>query len=315
MKLSEAYSVLGLNPDASEDEVKKKFRVLAAKAHPDVCKDADADAKFKRINEAYQTIQKGEDEQEMPQGFPFDFSNPFGFGGINLQDFFGGRQQNPQAAYMPDVAIHLNISFKEAVFGCKKNVEVERLGACKTCSGSGSKPVGDKCPHCKGVGRTRQFRGSMMFEQTCIHCFGAGGKRERCPDCQGSGSVKAKTKLSVQIPGGVRSGQKLGLDGAGHHLGSGTYGRATVSVSVDPDPRFEMGGNDVFSTLNISLKDAVNGCKINVPTLEGEREVSVAEYSKHGDRIIIPNMGVQKRGSQVVILNIQYPDNIKELVH
>lgn len=318
MKKDKAYSILGLSSSASEDEVKKRYRDLSKKYHPDVYKEADADVKFKEINEAYTRIKNNDFEQEMPQGFG-DFSGFGGFAGINLEDLvnFGFRDSSvPRNRNIAPIEIPIIISFKESVFGCKKDISFSRKIKCNSCNGNGSKNLNNGCKTCNGMGRTFNKRGNMLITSTCNSCYGKVNK-ESCKTCSSSGCLESNTSLSINIPPGIENNNTLRLVGMGNFIVSNNFGDkysdVYAHVQVVQDPNFKLEDGDVISSISLSLLEALEGTKKNIITLDGDKEVEIKPLSKNKDELVIPNLGVAREGNQRVILNIEYPSDIKKL--
>lgn len=305
MKLSEAYSILELQEDATPEQAKKQYRNLSKKYHPDVNKDPDAENKFKLINEAYQCVQNGKGSDPEPMHNPFsDFG--FGFGNFNHR-----RQE------VEPIEIHTTISFKESVLGCKRDIKFSRKIKCKDCNGKGRININNGCDKCGGSGQIAGRQGMMMFLRTCDKCGGR-VQVKSCDKCS-SGTVDAESSVQVSIPGGVMDNNVLRLNGMGHYVGSimgigEQYTDAFLVISVTPELNLTLEDNDVVSHLNISLLEALSGCNRLVKTVLGEQEIQVKPQSKHKDEVIIPNVGVNKQGNQRVILNVEYPKNISKLI-
>ena len=309
MKIKEAYTTLGLPETASEDEVKKAFRKLAATYHPDVCKDSDAEARFKKINEAHQVITSGKSsdpEDRIPARSPF---NPF-------DDFFRANQSSFHPA--DNISLTTTISFKESVLGTKKDIKFSRKTKCASCNGQGKTLLNNGCSKCGGRGSIVEKRGNMIFTHSCDKCQGR-SQTLPCKPCSGQGVLDSEVSVSVSIPGGIQNDNILRLHGMGHYVGSSFMFQEQctdvhLQVSVIPEPELTLEGMDVVFTLNISLLEALQGSEKQVKTIDGKQNVKIMPLSKNRDEISLPKMGVNKVGSQRVILNVQYPDQIDPLI-
>ncbi|MEW6102092.1 MAG: molecular chaperone DnaJ [Candidatus Omnitrophota bacterium] len=300
------YEVLGVKKSASLDEIKKAYRELAMRHHPDRVpheQKKEAEEKFKEISEAYAVLSDANKRalydqyghSGIDQRYAYedifkgaDFSSvfeglgDFGFGGGLFEeifsdlgfDIFGTRRSRGQAARRRgrDLQISEEITLEEAASGTEKTITVPRYETCPACSGSGAKPGSKKitCPQCKGSGRTVISNGFFQMAQTCSRCRGEGAMiQSPCPDCHGEGRAKVTRKINVKIPHGVDSGSSLRLRGEGE---AGTAGRGDlyVIIEVKPHPVFERHENDILTEINISLSKAILGSEIEVPALDGK---------------------------------------------
>lgn len=309
MNLSEAYSILELSPNATPDEVKKKYRELTKKYHPDVNKEPGAEDRFKKINEAHQVVQKGEDPQPQYHGG----------GGINIQDFFARRKRK---AAPEIIQLHAHISFKDSIFGCKRDFTYDRINKCDECEGQGVFQIHNGCNECGGRGVIIRQQGQMIIQQTCGKCRGKSAVEE-CKTCSGSGGVKGTRTITVTVPGGVSNGTVLRLESMGNffEVQNSIFGAgelctdAFVHLHIKPSEFIcSIKQNDLHVPLNISLLDALRGCKKTVPTLEGNKEIEIPSKSKNGQQVIIPNLGVSRTGNQIVDINVDYPQDIDSLI-
>ena len=312
MNLKEAYSILELDSKASPEEAKKKYRELTKKYHPDVNKEADAEGKFKKINEAYQVVStgKGTDREEIryhnrqPQN-PFNPFDPFGR---------QGRQPNIVAFH---IELHTTISFKESVLGCRKDLKFIRQGKCPVCDGQGSSVLDNGCTKCKGKGTVTMQRGNMIFTSTCDQCHGR-VKMEECKSCSAGGVVDTEVSVSVNIPGGVIDGNVLRLGGMGNFAGSmmgmDQYTDAHLHINVTPETGLSLDGADVVSSVEISLLEALRGCSKSVKTVLGNKDIDIKPMSRNKEEVIISRMGVNRIGNQRVILDVKYPKDISKLI-
>lgn len=303
MNLKEAYTTLEIPEGSSEAEAKKKFRELSKKLHPDN-KDTGDEAKFKKINEAYQRIQAGEDDprESYTQGTPWS----------NI------RPQRQQVVELTNVDVGVTISFKEAVLGTKKEIKYPRQAKCRNCGGNGEIKLNNGCQKCGGKGQVIHRQGNMVAIATCPDCFGKTNVTE-CNVCKGNGLVDTDVSVHVSIPAGVLDSTTLRLQGMGNYAGSvmgimDQYTDAFCHVTVIPEDGLRIDGQSVVSDLTISLLDAIKGCERSVKTIHGRKTAKIKPHSRNKDEVIIPHCGVAGQGSQRVILDVQYPKNTDKLV-
>ena len=305
MNLNEAYSILEIPSTATAEEAKKKYREFTKKYHPDINKEPDAEAKFKKINEAYQVISSGKStdrEDVMRRQTSRDPFNPF------------GRQVMYEAE---NINISTTISFKDSVLGCKKELKFNRKTKCQNCNGQGEIQLNNGCTKCGGRGQIVGRQGPMVTIQTCDKCFGR-TQVDACKVCSSSGVLDAEASISVTVPGGIQDGNILRLGGIGHFVGSfGPMEQHTdvhLHVSVTPQNSLRIEGMHVVSELEISLLDALKGCQKTVPTILGDKEITIKPRSRHKEEVVIPNVGVNRIGSQRVVLDVKYPADINQLI-
>jgi len=329
------YEILGVNRNASEDEIKKSFRRLAKQYHPDANpNDPNAAEKFKEIGEAYQVLSDPEKRQlydryghNPPQGFG-DFTGFGGFADI-FEEFFGFGGARAAARRGPQAGAHLKygltISLEEAVLGVEKNIEVPRLETCPECHGSGAQPgtTPIRCPQCGGTGEVRRATqsifGSFVNVTTCPRCEGEGEiVSSPCSTCQGQKRVQVTRKLSVTVPPGIDDGMQIRLAGEGEHgLRGGPPGNLYVVVNIKKHPLFEREGNDLLLNLPINIAQAALGDKIEVPTLNGAVEFTIPPGTQHGQTFHIKGAGVpylrrNGRGDLIVTAQIIVPKKLNE---
>lgn len=329
------YEILGVNRNASDDEIKKSFRRLAKQYHPDANpNDPNAAEKFKEIGEAYQVLSDPEKRQlydryghNPPQGFG-DFTGFGGFADI-FEEFFGMGGARAAARRGPQAGAHLKygltISLEEAVFGVEKDIEVPRLEMCSTCQGSGARPgtTPVRCPQCNGTGEVRRATqsifGSFVNVTICPRCDGEGEiVSTPCPTCQGQKRVQVTRKLRVNVPAGIDDGMQIRLAGEGEHgLRGGPPGNLYVVVNVKKHPLFERDGNDLLFNLPINIAQAALGDKIEVPTLNGSVEFALPPGTQHGQTFRIKDAGVpylrrNGRGDLIVTAQIVVPKKLNE---
>lgn len=303
MNLKEAYSTLNLDSNATEEEVKKRYKELTRKYHPDVNKEPDADAKFKKINEAYARIKEGDEPEQESLFSGFEGFNPFGT----------RNRIVPQ-----HISLQTSISFQESVLGVKKNIVFDRKSKCNDCDGQGKVKLHNGCEKCKGRGQVTTSRGQMIFVQTCDKCAGK-IKVEGCKTCSGEGSLDSHCNINVSIPGGVSDGNILRLAGMGNYIGNfmGLEQSSDVHlhIEVQNNTQLFLEGADVVSTLKISLLEALQGCTKIVPTVLEDKKIEINAKSKNKDVVLIPKHGVNKKGNQKVILEVEYPDDIESIIN
>ena len=341
------YEVLGVAKGCSDDELKKAYRKLAKKYHPDLNPgDKDAEAKFKEVNEAYEVLSDKEKRQRYDQfghaGVDPNFgagggAGAGGFGGFGdfsdiFGDIFGGgfgfggstRTRDPNAPTRGnDVGASLGISFMEAVKGCKREISYQRLENCDRCGGTGAKEgtSPETCPDCHGTGQVRVSKrspfGMIQTVQTCSRCGGRGRiVRESCQKCGGRGRVRIGRKLEVNIPAGIDDGQTFVVRGQGDQgQNGGPAGDLHVTVSVRPDPLFERDGFDIWCDIPITYTQAVLGDEIVVPTVDGKVKYNVPEGTQSGTVFRLRDKGVtavngRGRGDQYVRVNIEVPKSL-----
>jgi molecular chaperone DnaJ len=311
MNKSEAYKILELSEDASDEDAKKAFRKLAAQLHPDRNKEPDAEEKFKLVNKAYQYIQSGDAKNE--DMYPsHNYHNPF-------------QSVMPQRRNTILDQIHLNtvILFKDSVLGSKVDIKYDRKIKCDNCEGRGFFMIHNGCTFCKGTGQITQTQGNMQFTRTCEHCHGS-RKTEKCTKCSNTGLLDSQSSVQVSVPGGILNGNTLRLQGMGHFMGANNfmgfiqgdqYSDVFLTVNVVQDPDLKIVDNDVVYNLNISLLEALTGANKNVRTILDNKDIVINPKSKNKDEVIINSLGVNRKGNQRVIINIDYPENIDELVN
>lgn len=321
MKLQDAYRILELPSTATPEEAKKKYRELAKKHHPDQNPgDADAEAKFKRINEAYQIVQSGADTE--PSTNVHDWSNPFGgFSRDPFRDIFQKNGtpfgSNKRQYFTDHIQVNITLSFKEAVQGCKKEIKYSRQTKCPYCQGSGNKPTNNGCKTCAGRGQVTTRSQGSIFIQTCPDCFGR-SQTSPCADCNSAGVVNTEASVHVSVPAAVADGNILRLHAMGNFSGSlmglqDQYTDVFVHIKVTPEFGLRLEGKDVVSDLHISLLEALQGCSKELKSLDSNEKVSIPNMIKNKDEVIL-SVGDHNRIKHRVIVNIDYPNNVDELI-
>ncbi|MCM0648832.1 molecular chaperone DnaJ [Clostridium swellfunianum] len=341
MAKKDYYEVLGLQKGASDDDIKKAFRKLAIKYHPDKNQgDKEAEEKFKEINEAYQVLSDPEKKVNYDQygtadfngggfgGGGFDFNDMGGFGDI-FESFFGGgfssgrRRNGPERG--ADIEYNLSLTFEEAVFGVEKEISVTKQERCETCSGSGAKPGTHPktCDKCGGSGQVRVQRntplGSFVSVNTCDKCGGKGKLvSDPCPTCRGTGKERKNRKIKINVPAGVDTGNVIPLRGHGEHgANGGPPGDLYVNIKVAAHPQFKRKGFDIYIDRHISFAKATLGCELKVPTVDGEVKYDVPAGTQPGTVFRLKGKGVPRvnssgRGDQYVNIIVDVPKSLNE---
>jgi len=333
------YEVLGVPRNASDEDIKRVFRKLAKLYHPDCNREPGAEDKFKEINEAYQVLSDPEKRSrydrygrvDVAEGFP-----DFGFGGLGdiFESFFGGfgtpfgrtAQRVPQRG--ESLQSHLTLSFNEAVFGCSKEVEIQRIEFCPLCHGIGSEPGTNPqtCPDCRGTGQVKRVQQSIFGRfthiTTCSRCGGSGTVISNpCSQCKGKGRIKVKRKVVVRIPAGVDDGQRLRLDGEGSAgLYGGPPGDLYVTFSIKPHNLFHRDGSDILYELPINFAQAALGDEIRVPSLDGKVDLKIPTGTQNGKTFRFKGKGIpyidgKGRGDLLVKVAIITPQHLDKNQH
>jgi len=341
------YEVLGLSKGASDDEIKKAFRKKAKENHPDLHPgDKEAEARFKEVNEAYEVLSDSEKKARYDQyGFagvdPNYGAGGFegGFGDMDLGDIFGSifgggfggfggfggsaRRNGPRKG--ENVRVGVTVTFREAAFGVEKEITVSRIETCDTCSGSGCEPgtTAETCPNCKGSGTVRTAQrtpfGMMQSTQECPNCHGTGKIiHQPCQHCRGNGVVRRQKKVAVNIPAGIDDDQTISLRGQGHvGANGGPNGDLLITVTVIPDPFFTREDNAVLCSMDITVAQAILGCELEVPTLDGKVKYNVPEGTQSGTVFRLRGKGIpylrgMGRGDQYVTVNVVIPKGLNK---
>jgi molecular chaperone DnaJ len=331
------YEVLSVARAADEGEIKRAFRRLARELHPDVSEAPDAQERFREVVEAYEVLSKRETRELYDRfghaglrggGFT---PTQFDFGSLNdlFAAFFGddlfgvgGRVPRSRGA---DLAVRVEIELAEAATGTKREVPFPVAVTCTTCNGSGAAPgtTPVTCGTCGGSGRlqrvSRSAFGEFVRSQTCPACRGAGQQIEDpCPDCRGDGRTVEERKLEVDIPPGIHDGQQIRISGEGHAGGGGARaGDVYVEVRIRPDPRFVREGDDIFSTVDLTITEASLGATVTVPTLDGDVELEFPEGTQPGEIRVLRGRGMPVlqgfgRGDQRVLVNVAVPRRLSD---
>lgn len=323
------YEVLGVDKNASADELKKAYRKKAMKYHPDKNHgDEAAENKFKQVNEAYQIL--GDEEKrgiydrygkaglEGSGGGGGGFSDFGDFADI-FDSFFGGggssrRQQKPREKL--DIAVDMVLDFSEAVFGCKKELTYAYYKSCSSCGGNGG--TRESCEYCGGKGQVYQRQGFMTFSQTCPKCHGEGTSiKDACDSCGGEGRTRVEDTVTVDVPEGIDNGHRLRVSGKGNIGKNGNRGDLYVNIHVREDDQFIRHDDTIYLEVPIFFTLAALGGKIKVPTIRGEEELAIAKGIKDKEQLIIKNEGVKNVrngmiGNMVVQVRIEYPKSYND---
>jgi molecular chaperone DnaJ len=327
------YDVLGVNKKASDDEIKKAFRKLARKYHPDLNPgDKSAESKFKELNEAYEVLKDKKKRAQYDQfgSSPFgaggpgaggyrssDFRDSFDFGAFGdvFSDLFGTRTAHPEAyaARGADMVMSMGLSFEEAFSGVTKTISFNRETPCSACRGSGAESS-QTCSTCQGSGTQQTSRGFFKMAQPCSACGGRGRRVTKvCPACTGKGTVVKTENVKVKIPKGADTGSRIrlrGMGGAGS--GAGPSGDLFIEMTVRPHRIFRRKGNDVYLELPVTFSEAALGAKIEIPTLDGKAAMTLPPGTQGGQRMKLKGKGFPStktgaRGNQYVDIKIVVP--------
>jgi len=337
------YEVLGVEKGASADELKRAYRTLAKKYHPDMNPgDKSAEEKFKEVNEAYQILSDPDKRAKYDQFGQAGVDPNFGaggFGGFDMGDidlgdifssFFGGgfggfggqsRANAPQKG--DSLRANLTVTFEEAAFGCEKEIELNRTETCPDCQGSGCQPgtTAEKCPDCNGMGVVRIQRGGggFAFSTTapCTRCKGTGRLiHSPCRTCGGAGSVKKKQRIKVTIPAGIDDGQAVSLRGQGSAgRNGGPAGDLIVGVRIKPHPKFQRDGTTVLYEHPVTFYQAAVGADLEIPTIDGKVKYSLPAGTQTGSTFRLRGKGIPElrgrgRGDQYVTIKVQVPTSL-----
>ena len=336
------YEVLGVSKTASDDEIKKAFRTLAKKYHPDMHPgDKECEEKFKEAQEAYAVLSDAEKRKQYDQfghaafdgtgggagGFDFSGMDMGDIFGDIFGDFFGGgsrRRTNDGPMKGSNLRTSVRITFEEAIFGCEKEIEMVLKDECHTCHGTGAKPgtTPETCPKCGGKGKVvftqQSFFGTVQNVQTCPDCGGSGKIiKDKCPDCRGTGYIASKKKIQVSIPAGIDNGQSVRIREKGEPgINGGPRGDLLVEVVVSRHPSLQRQDMNIYSTAQISFAQAALGGEIRIHTVDGDVLYEVKPGTQTNTRIRLKGKGVPSlrnksvRGDHYVDLVVQTPTGL-----
>ncbi|MDU7693081.1 MAG: molecular chaperone DnaJ [Helicobacter sp.] len=318
------YEILEVERDCTQEMIKKSYRKLALKYHPDRNPDnSSAEEKFKQINEAYEVLN---DEQKRAvydrygrSGLSGSSDAGFGFGSFFndiYETFFGQSEGAEDVKFGQDNLINLELNFKEAVFGCTKTIDLDYKSICQICNGSGAKKS-KTCPKCDGRGQIFIRQGFMAVGRTCDSCLGSGKIAvEICDTCDGNGFEIKKEKLDINIPEGIDSGNRLRISNRGNLARKNAQrGDLYVQIEVRPDPNFIRDGENIFVKVPVFFTSLILGQNIKIPTLRGEKELQIPPNTKDNQQFIFKNEGVKSlhnrsKGAFIVIVEMNYPKKL-----
>ena len=340
MNKKDYYEVLGVDKNATDAEIKSAFRKLAKQYHPDVSKEANAEEKFKEIQEAYAVLSDENKRKQYDQfgHAAFDGSAGNGFSGFNAQDFdfsdifdsifgnsfgfgsSGGSSSKNRKTRGSDKLIHINLDFEEAIFGCEKQIKVNVSETCDACDGEGGFDS-ETCSTCHGSGtvtsQQRSLFGSFMTRTTCPDCNGEGKTyRRKCSKCNGRGRIMKEKILNVTIPSGVDNGNRLRLSGKGE-AGSngGPNGDLYLEFSIQSHEFYQRDDDDIYLKVPITVSEAALGCKKTIPTLYGNIKMTIPAGTNTGDKQRIKDKGVNNsttkhKGDMYVVFDVKFPEKL-----
>ncbi|KGX83734.1 MULTISPECIES: molecular chaperone DnaJ [Pontibacillus] len=339
MSKRDYYEVLGVSKDASKDEIKKAYRKLAKKYHPDVSEEENASEKFKEAQEAWDVLgdqqkraqydQFGHAGQNAGQGFGgFGGAEDFGGFGDIFDMFFGGggRRRDPNAPRKgADLQYTMTLGFEEAIFGKETDIQIPKEETCDTCDGSGAKPgtEPETCSHCKGAGQLNQEQdtpfGRVVNRRVCHYCQGTGKIiKDKCNTCGGNGKVKTRKTIHISIPAGIDEGQQIRVSGQGEPgENGGPAGDLYVVVQIRPHEFFQREGNHIFCEMPITFAQAALGDEVEVPTVHGKVKLKVPAGTQAGKTFRLKEKGAPSirgtgHGDQHVKMRVVTPTNLND---
>ena len=344
------YEVLGVSKDATEDEIKSAFRKKAKEYHPDINKSPDAPEKFKEAQEAYACLSDKDNRAKYDQYGHAAFENPYGgaggagganyggnpFGNFDFSDIFddlfgggfgsfgssfgGGGRNSSRARKGADTLYGMKIDFMDAVYGTKKDVDLEYYEICEDCDGKGGHGE-TTCSECNGRGtiikQTNTILGTIQTRTTCPECNGKGKTyKTKCSTCKGNGRVKVNKTLTIDIPAGIDNGEQLRVSGKGEPgVNGGPNGDLYIEIRINPHELYRREGNDIYIDLPVTITDLCLGCKKVIKTMDGEVEIKIKEGSQPGEILRIKGKGINnpdswKKGDFYCILNLVIPTSL-----
>lgn len=342
------YEVLGVDKNASEDEIKSAFRKKAKQYHPDINKDADAPEKFKEAQEAYSVLSDKQKRSQYDQfghnafdnngnpgfggagagGFDFSgfdfgdiFDNIFGGGGSGFGfGSFGGKRSRTRATRGEDLLYKMKVTFEESAFGCKKDITLDIMDICDECHGEGGKGK-TSCSHCNGTGtvvqETRTILGMIQSQTTCPYCKGSGNEfKETCTNCKGKGKIKQRKTLTVTVPKGINTGEQIRISGKGEAgTNGGENGDLYIEFTVEPHPLYKREDNNLYIELPVTITDLVLGCTKEIKTLDGYIDLKIPSGSQSGDTLKVRGKGLESAyngrvGDLYIILKLVVPNKL-----
>jgi molecular chaperone DnaJ len=342
------YNILGVEKNASKEEIKKAFRKLAHQYHPD--KNKGDDAKFKEVNEAYQVLSDDQKRAQYDQfgsnfqggggGAGFD---PSGFGGFDFSgfqngqqgfdmgdlgdifsDFFGGGRAQSQVRRGRDISTEITIPFVDSIFGTTRRILITKVSTCETCTGSGAKAGAKQitCSQCNGKGQIRETRRSLMgtFTTTraCDVCLGSGTvPSEVCPTCKGAGVRRKEEEIEIKVPAGIEAGEMIRMTGMGEAIRKGTSGDLYVKINVTSHPHFRRDRQNLLMDLEVKLSEALLGSERTIETLDGPVVVKIPEGIASGTVLRVRERGVpgaraSKRGDLMIKVTVKIPTKLSK---
>lgn len=340
--MKDYYDILGVSKSASDEDIKKAFRKLAQKYHPD--KKGGDESKFKELSEAYTVLSDSKRRQEYDRfgayqpggasagqgGFDFSqFSQNFGgfqqgnfqefdLGDIFSEFFSGGASGRSRRGR--DISIDIELSFRDAIFGTDRRVLISKIGVCDICNGSGAEKGSrmTTCPTCNGKGDIHESRntffGAFTSSRTCPTCHGKGTVPEKiCSKCRGEGVIKREEEIAISVPAGVENGEMIRMPGRGEATSTGGAGDLYVKLHVKSDSRFGREKNNLTTTLRIKISDALLGGSYTIQSLDGEESIHIPAGISHGELIRVRGKGVphnRLRGDLIVRVDIELPKHL-----
>lgn len=340
MEKRDYYEILGVSKTATESEIKSAFRKLAKKYHPDVSKEPDAEAKFKEAQEAYAVLSDSQKRAQYDQfghsaftngqggfsGFEgFDFGSMSDifedlFGGFGFSNSRGSRRSSNGPRTGNDVLHHMTIDFEEAVYGTKKDISLDVTDNCSKCHGDGG--FNSKtCSECHGSGtitsEQRTMFGSFLSKTTCPYCHGSGTTYEKtCDECHGKGKVKTRKTITITIPSGIDTDNRLRVAGKGEAgTNGGRNGDLYIEFTVRDHEIFQRLDDDIYLELPLTIADAVLGCKKEIPTLYGKVDLTIPAGTQNGHKLRLKSKGVEnviskRKGDMYVLVKVIIPDKL-----